>query len=600
MGGLTGQYRQGLGTVTITRMKRICAWITGTLIAISMGVGFASAAQAAESISSYDIEATVQANSIVDFKETITYDFSDTPNKHGIYRDLVVANEDTAGRTRLYDVDVQGVTVDGFIADYTTSEESNLLRVRIGDPDTTVSGEHTYVITYSVAHALRVIKKSDVADPQAPEGLAVGDVEFFWNLVANTFDVPIVSAKASVKGPASPIAAKCFLGSSGSTQSCPLELQGMTVELGPSAVAEGEFLTTAIDYPAEAFTVKPVEVFEPEQPILLGVIIGGLLFLSLLIVPIVLASIWRRKDKGVEITATPVQFEPPDRLSAVEMAAAWKGDSTAMRPRAMVAALTDLASRGQVVIADADDLTVELVPDANVKVQAWEAQLLDQVFATGSPASLGKYNAALAEVWSSEYSKLVAAAEAAGRRNKQGGAPDRRWNWMFLIAAIGVAVFIASIVLDSPPGIIVAVGIVIGAVLGGAIARIITPRRETDESARFLMLTLGFRRLLETDASVARREFAQRSGLPAAAILATMLPYAVVFSLEEAWVGAFPDLTPEELRASGFNVVTIAAMSSLVGNASHSASSSLTAPSSGSGSGGSAGGGGGGGGGGSW
>ena len=581
-------------------MKPKRAWILGALLAISLSVGVANAAQASEAIDSYDVAATVQPNSVVDFKETITYDFSDTPDKHGIYRDLVVSNEDTAGRTRVYDVTVQGVSVDGNDSDYVTSEEGNLLRIRIGDPDTTVSGKHTYVITYSVAHALRVINKSDVADPQAPAGLAVGDVEFFWNLVDNSFDVPILSATASVSGPAAPIASRCLLGSFGSTQSCPLKVAGSTVDLGPSAVAEGEFLTTAIDYPAGAFTVKPVEVFEPEQPIALGVIIGGLLFLVLLIVPIVLASMWRRQDKGVAVTGTPVQFEPPDRLSAVEMAAAWKGDNPSMRPRAMVAALTDLAARGQLVIDDADELTVALVPNAAVKVQAWEAKLLDQVFAAGSPASLGKYNAQLAGVWGSEYSALVNAAEAAGRRNKQGGAPDRRWNWMFLVAAIGVVVFIASIVLNSPPGVIVAVGIVIGAILGGGIARIITPRKETEDSARFLMLTLGFRRLLETDASTARREFAQRSGLSAAAILATMLPYAVIFSLEESWVGAFPDLTPEELRATGFNVLSVAAMSSVVASAAHSASSSLTAPSSGSGSGGGAGGGGGGGGGGSW
>ena len=451
-----------------------------------------------------------------------------------------------------------------------------------------------------MAGALRVITKEDVADPQAPAGLAVGDVELFWDLVENNFGVPINAATAHVTGPAGPIASRCLLGSAGSTKSCPMHISGSTVDLGPSAVSNGEFLTTAIDYPAGAFTVKPVEVFAPEQPVLLGVIIGGLLFLALLLVPIVLAIMWRSRDKGVAITATPVQFEPPERVSAVEMAAAWKGDSGSMRPRAMVAALTDLAARGQVVISDAKDLTVALVPNAAVKVQPWEAKLLDQIFAAGSPASLGAYNAALATTWGAEYSALVDAAEASGRRNKQGGAPDRRWNWMFLVAVVGVIVFIASIVLNSTPGIIVAVAIVIGSVLGGAIARAITPRRETEESANFLMLTLGFRRLLETDASVARREFAQRSGLPAAAIMATMLPYAVVFSLEESWVGAFPDLTPEDLQSSGFNFLTVAAMSSMVSSASQSAASAMTAPSSGSGSGGGAGGGGGGGGGGSW
>ena len=581
-------------------MNSTRVWIGGAVLALTAGLGLANAAQAAEAINSYDVVTTVQADSVVQFKETITYDFSDTPDKHGIYRDLVVSDEDTAGRTRLYDVNLESVTVDGQPAEYTTSDESNVLRVRIGDPNATVSGKHTYVIEYSVAGALRVITKEDVADPQAPAGLAVGDVELFWDLVENNFGVPINAATAHVTGPAGPIASRCLLGSAGSTKSCPMHISGSTVDLGPSAVSNGEFLTTAIDYPAGAFTVKPVEVFAPEQPVLLGVIIGGLLFLALLLVPIVLAIMWRSRDKGVAITATPVQFEPPERVSAVEMAAAWKGDSGSMRPRAMVAALTDLAARGQVVISDAKDLTVALVPNAAVKVQPWEAKLLDQIFAAGSPASLGAYNAALATTWGAEYSALVDAAEASGRRNKHGGAPDRRWNWMFLVAVVGVIVFIASIVLNSTPGIIVAVAIVIGSVLGGAIARAITPRRETEESANFLMLTLGFRRLLETDASVARREFAQRSGLPAAAIMATMLPYAVVFSLEESWVGAFPDLTPEDLQSSGFNFLTVAAMSSMVSSASQSAASAMTAPSSGSGSGGGAGGGGGGGGGGSW
>lgn len=572
----------------------------GALVALAIGVGFANAAQAAENIDSYEVAATVQADTVVKFKETITYDFADTPDKHGIYRDLVIADEDSTGRTRLYDVNVLGVTIDGFMAQYTLNDESGLLRIRIGDADTTVSGKHTYVITYSVANALRLITKEDVADPQAPAGLAVGDVEFFWDLVENTFAVPITTARATVAGPAGPIASRCLVGSFGSTEACPLEVNGSTVELGPVPVGTGQFLTTAIDYPASAFTVKAVEVFEPEQPTTLALIVGGFLCLGLLFVPMVMAIAWRRRDKGVEVTAAPVQFEAPDRMSAVEMAAAWKGDNASMRPRAMVAALTDLAARGYVVIDDSDDLTVQQVPNPTGKLTEWEARLLTQIFAAGPVVSLGKYNAQLAEVWSTEYSALVDQAEQSGRRNADGGAPDRRWNWMFLFTGVGVAVFILGIVLDSPPLVIIAVSIGIGSLLGGIIARIITPRRETEESARFMMLTLGFRKLLETDASVARREFAQRLGLPAGAILATMLPYAVVFSLEKSWVGAFPDLTPEELRSSGFNVVTVAAMSSMMVSASHSASSSLTAPSSGSGSSGGAGGGGGGGGGGSW
>jgi len=581
-------------------VTRIAARLLAILSVLTAFVMLAAPAQAAESIPTYTVAVSIQSDTRMVVKESITYDFAGTPERHGIFRDLVVADEDSLGRTRQYEVNVSGVTVDGMPTAYTTSSESNVDRIRIGDPDTTVSGTHTYVITYTVANALRVITADDVADPQAPSGLSVGDVELFWDLIENTFDVPITAGEAAVTGPAAPLASRCFVGSFGSTQACALTTSNATVHLGPTPVDAGQFLTASIVYPASAFTTVPQEVFEPEQPLGLAALIGGVLFLALCFVPIVLAIAWRRQDKGVAISGTPVQYEPPDRLTAVEMAAAWKGDSAAMRPRALIAALTDLAARGHVVISDVDHLTVTRLTGSTSALASWESSLLDQLFADSTTAALAKYDASLAQAWEEDYDSLVTAAEQAGRRNAQGGAPDRRWNWMFLVAAVGVIAFIASIVFNSQVTTVIAIAATVGALLGGAIARIITPRRETTESARFLVLVLGFRRLLETDAAEARREFAQRLGLPAHAILATMLPYAIVFSLEESWIGAFPDLTPEELRSTGFNVVSIVALSSVMNSATHSASTALTAPSSGSGGGGMSGGGGGGGGGGAW
>ena len=139
-----------------------------------------------------------------------------------------------------------------------------------------------------------------------------------------------------------------------------------------------------------------------------------------------------------------------------------------------------------------------------------------------------------------------------------------------------------------------------GTLIGFFGARIITPRRQTSESARFLAEVEGLRRVLGTDAAASRREFAQRSGLSPAAVFATMLPFAVVFELENAWIGAFPDLTPDMLASTGFAVGSISAMDGLVSSGQSSMSSAMTSPSSGSGGGGSSGGGGGGGGGGSW
>ena len=581
-------------------MRLMTARLAGPLVLAAATLVLAPPAQAAESIPTYRVAVEVRPDTSLAIEETIAYDFSDTPDRHGIYRDIVVADTDTLGRTRRYEVDVESVSIDGTPVDFTESDEDPFLRVRIGDPDVTVSGPHTYVIAYTVANGLRVITAEDLADPQMPEGLAAGDVEFYWDLVENTFEVPILSATGHVVGPASPLAGRCLAGPAGSTGECPITAEGPIVDLGPVRLGDGDFLTTVLAYPASAFTQAPVEVIETNEPPTAGLAIGGLALLGLAVVPPFLAVLWRRRDKGVIVQGIPVRFDPPDQLRAAPMAASWQGESASMRPRALVAELLDLASRGHIVIDDADELTVRHLDGPTGDLGLWESNLLGALFANGSPARLDKYDALLASTWKAEYRRLVTDAEKTGRRNPQGGRPDRRWNVLLVTAFLALLAMIGSFVVEWVNLAIAAGGIAVGAFVGGVIARAITPRSETAQSAAFLAWVLGFRRLLETDAAAARREFAQRLGLPPHAILATMLPYAVVFDLEESWVGAFPDLTPEELRSTGVNVATAAALGAIVGHASSSASSALTAPSSGSGSGGSSGGGGGGGGGGAW
>ena len=215
-------------------------------------------------------------------------------------------------------------------------------------------------------------------------------------------------------------------------------------------------------------------------------------------------------------------------------------------------------------------------------------------------AVLSGYDKELATEWADDFRGLVQVQEGQGRRNPRGDEPDRRWRWLGILAAL----FIVAGVICSFAGqaFLAAVGFTMGvaSLIGFVIARVITPRRETEQSARFLAEVDGFRKVLGTDPAAGRREFAQRSGLEPAAIFATMLPYAVVFDLESAWLGAFPDLTPDQLVAHGFYVGGIGSMDGLISSGTSSMSSAMTAPSSGSGGGGSSGGGGGGGGGGSW
>ena len=138
--------------------------------------------------------------------------------------------------------------------------------------------------------------------------------------------------------------------------------------------------------------------------------------------------------------------------------------------------------------------------------------------------------------------------------------------------------------------------------LASLISLLRVPLVETPSSAEFKSAAYGFRKLLDTDAAAGRREYANRSGLAPAAVFATLLPFAVVFELDEAWSAAFPDLTNEQLNAYGLGFAGTVGIHNLVETSMKSVGVATTDPSkSGSGAGGgSAGGGGGGGGGGSW
>ena len=298
----------------------------------------------------------------------------------------------------------------------------------------------------------------------------------------------------------------------------------------------------------------------------------------------------------------PPQYGPPDDLTPAEVAAAWEGRGGTVDARVLVATLLNLAERRWINVSTdtAGDLRVDWVGTGTPALRTWEESLLGVILKGGGTATLSSYDKELATLWASSVRALVDEQEVAGRRNPRGDEPDRRWRWLGAVAFALLAVGFVSIFIDQPFLSAIALTAGVGALVGFFAARAITPRRQTEQSALFLAKVDGLQKVLGTDSAAARREFAQRSGLSADAIFATMLPYAVVFGLESAWIGAFPDLSPDQLVTHGFYVGSIGSMDSLVSSGTSSMSSAMTAPSSGSGSGGSSGGGGGGGGGGSW
>lgn len=584
--------------------NRLWRTLAMSFAALAVIAGIAAPnANAEESISQYSVAVTLTPEAVMTVVETITYDFDGQPDRHGIQRDLVIQESLSDGSTQVYGITLDSITADGAPVPFTTSESGDFLSVRIGDPDATVSGMVEYEVTYSVTGAVRTLTTEEAS---AVSGLEAGDVELYWDLIGDGWGVPISSAVASIKGPATPSAAACYYGAAGSTDECMIaEVDGdlITEQL---SLADYESLTVVVAYPAAAFTEIPVPNIEPPF-VIPGIawIISLIVALIALIAPMGLVLTKRRDLRGKALDGAPVQFEPPDSVRPAQLQAALEGTVDA---RGAVATLLDLTARGYLTLSadeggllHKDALTISRTTKAPDTLSPWEQAFVSGVMGDADTKTIAGYDAALAAALGHLSSTLEAEAESSGRRTT-----TRNNGLRAALVALGIAGFILGflmlIALPQGSGVLVLIPAVL-LLISCLIASRLVPVRETAESANFQSRARGFRKLLDTDAAEARREFAQRSGLQPFAIFATMLPYAVIFGLSESWTQAFPDITDEQLNDAGFYFGSTWAMYAFISSAEASVVLASTEPSRDSGSGfsdGFSGGGGGGGGGGSW
>lgn len=574
-------------------------------------VALASPARAVESVAAYDVTATISPDGLLTVTEAIAYDFG-SEQRRGIFRTIPVEDELPDGSRWIHPVTVQSVTMDGAPVRFEVTDQGALLEIRIGDPDVTITGEHVYAVTYSVEGALRAFTADDLAGGN-PYGFATGDVELYWDFIGDGWGVPIDRANVEVSGPGPVLAAQCFTGGFGDTGACTDRIVGDTAQFRQPGLAPGEGLTVVIAYPGSAFTVAPMRVIE--QPSIGNspgriLPVSGVLALIALLAPPITAALMRRRIRGVDLPYAPVQYAPPGGLRPAEITVSLDGELDA---RGVLATLLDLVARRYITISsDAGGFLRKARIDlawwgnGTEPLRPWEERMLGAVFEGRQQASLQGYDADFAKAVESARVDLKAQATAAERYNPR-MASARRGVGCAASAGLGL-VILAVILAGSTGNALVYAGllpIAIGLTIGLFIASFIVPDRETVASARFEAEVEGFRRLLDTDPGAARRELAQRLGLPDYAVYATFLPYAVLFDLEGSWSGAFPDLTEEQLHSTGLFLASTAAIHGLMSVGTSTVTSAYTAPKASGGSGfssggGFSGGGGGGGGGGSW
>ena len=149
---------------------------------------FSHAQFTGEYIDLFTADIVLEKDSSFSVTERIEYVF--VGEKHGIFRFIPTTHPEPPPSTlkeRYIDIEVIGVTQDGDPAIFETVYETGEVRIQIGDPDRTVTGMHTYEITYRVRGGISFPKNAGA--------------DLYWNVTGNAWDVPMRRVEAVLSSP---------------------------------------------------------------------------------------------------------------------------------------------------------------------------------------------------------------------------------------------------------------------------------------------------------------------------------------------------------------------------------------------------------------
>lgn len=363
-------------------MRRILALLLFGLIFFS----FSSAAYA-EKITSFDVDVVAHEDGKMDVTENIVYDF-ETLDRHGIYRDIPLYSK-VGDLYRIIEIDNVKVERDGKKEDFEKSKTNEQISFKIGDADKTITGAHTYKISYTVGNAI---------GSNFPE-----HDEIYWNSTGNGWTVPIEKASINIStaNGVKPNSIACF------TRSGDFNAQFCNNVPGTS----GPVVTTNTMYPGEGLTVVyvypkgtfPPSILSKEPPKTYGQMFGEFLlrhikliyFIFNIVIPVALI-IWYQKKKNKKRFGKPnVNFElPKDTLGErISPAIAGTIDNAKLERDDVIATIFDLAIRKYIKLEeektkkslrpDSKEQKIIKLKEDDGKLNEFEKTLFDRLFESG-------------------------------------------------------------------------------------------------------------------------------------------------------------------------------------------------------------------------
>ena len=280
----------------------------------------------AEVIKSFDSQIMVNKDASVSVVETIVYD-SEGINKHGIYRDITPQNA-KGEMMKIRDISVADVS--GVVYPWQQQKNNGDVRLKIGDPNSTFTGEKTYIVRYTATNAISYFDGYD---------------EIYWNATGNNWPFVIKKVTASVSLPEGVTALQeaCYVGAKGSTMPCRLH-NGFTA----SNLIVGEGLTVAVGFP-KGVVVPYIPTTKDKIMDLIGLWWPVVIPISVFIY---MFSKWYRKGRDAKGRGVIVpEYDVIDNLTPIEAAVII--DQT-FNGRAIIAQILSLAVRGYIKITQTE------------------------------------------------------------------------------------------------------------------------------------------------------------------------------------------------------------------------------------------------------
>ena len=508
-----------------------------------------------ESTPRFDVNIVIELSGDLEITETIVQEFGSTP-RHGIIRFIPNRLRYDDEFDRVYPIELVsvGASPAGTPAEVETKEENGNFVIRIGDPDTTVTGRHTYEIVYRVMGAMN--------------GFADHD-ELFWNAIGDHWGQSIGEMNVRLSGPTDVTRVACYRGAFGSTTGCD---HAQITKKGDAVFAQSNlpaFQATSVVVALPQGTVASTAPILDERWSLdrafarTPASVGGGIGLLALVVAGFGTLMWKRgrdvRFRGsqvdqvmggpvdAETQAVPlfeegtsvVEFAPPEGIRPGQVGTLVDEVANTLD---VSATIVDLAVRKHLVIEEIPktwllgkaDWNLRLLPEpADDQLLPYERKLLDGLFEDGDQVEMSALRKTFAErlqtVKEALYDDMVSRKWFLRR-------PDRVRQIWVVIGALSLSIGIGITILLA---VFTKYGLLgIPFVIGG-ILLLIGANKMPARTAKGTAMTRrvnGFRVVIDK-AEEHMSKWAEQEN-----VFTRFLPYAVVFGVTDKWAKAFEPL----------------------------------------------------------